>query len=578
MKRDFFHDNKSGDLASRIAALPEAKRALVGQNLTRKLVDGHTLVAQSLKRLGITHVYCVSGTPIRETFAKCGELGIRLIGVRHQQAGVMMAIAQNYITGRLTAVSILSAGPAVTNAATSILVARDNCWPVIVLGGRRPLSMQGMGSFQDLDSVPIYTSITKWSAMVESTSHIPAYLERAFNIAVSRRPGPVYLDLPEDVVSGLTIPPDCYSHPSDACPTPEVHAIKHAAALLVSAVRPAVIIGKGIRWSEPYDEINRLINDYAIPFVASPMGHGYLPDDHPLCHNQARGLLLAKADVVLLLGARLNWSFRFGSEFSRDVKLIQIDIEPSEIGVNKTPTVGIVGDIKEALQRILAEMGSNLNRCKRSDLSSWHRVLSEERERKQRRLDSLTSSDSLPMTPHRMLKEIRDVLPRDAICILDGNIFMAAAQQVLPCYLPASRMTAGSNGCLGVGIPFGIGAKLARPDRLVVVICGDTAFALNAMDMETAVRHGVAVIIIVVNNDGNCGAVMQKAFFPAGGERVTMYQPGIHYENIMTAFDGHGEFVDRPEHLKPALRRAIASGKASCVNVRVDPYAPYPTE
>ena len=177
-----------------------------------------------------------------------------------------------------------------------------------------------------------------------------------------------------------------------------------------------------------------------------------------------------------------------------------------------------------------------------------------------------------------MLKEIRDVLPRDAICILDGNIFMAAAQQVLPSYLPASRMTAGSNGCLGVGIPFGIGAKLARPDRLVVVICGDTAFALNAMDMETAVRHGVAVIIIVVNNEGNCGAFMQKAFFPEGGERVTMFQRGIRYENIMSAFGGHGEFVDRPEQLKPALRRAMASGKAACVNVQVDPYAPYPSE
>jgi thiamine pyrophosphate-dependent acetolactate synthase large subunit-like protein len=578
MRRDFFRDNKSGDLANWIAALPEAKRALVGQNLTRKLVDGHTQVAESLRRLGITHVYCVSGTPIRETFATCGEFGIRLIGVRHQQAGVMMAIAQNYITGRLTAVSILSAGPAVTNAATSILVARDNCWPVIVLGGRRPLSMQRMGSFQELDAVPIFTSITKWSAVVESTSDIPVYLERAFKIAVSGRPGPVYLDLPEDVLSGLAIPPDSYSQPSDKCPKLEVHTIKQAADLLISAVRPAVIIGKGIRWSEPYAEINRLIDDYAVPFVASPMGHGYLPDDHPLCHNQVRGFLLAKADVVLLLGARLNWSFRFGSEFAPDVKLIQIDIEPTEIGVNKTPVVGIVGDVREVLQRILAEMDLKLNRCRKSNLSSWHGVLSEERERKRRRLDLLMSSDALPMTPHRMLKEIRDVLARDAICILDGNIFMAAAQQILPAYLPASRMTAGSNGCLGVGIPFGIGAKLARPDRLVIVICGDTALGFNAMEMETALRHAVAVIIIVVNNEGNCGALMQKAFSPVAGERVTMFQPNIRYENIMSAFGGHAEFVDRPEQLQPALRRAIASNKAACVNVQVDPYTPYPSD
>jgi 2-hydroxyacyl-CoA lyase 1 len=578
MERDSSRVNNSVDLASRIAALPQEKLALLGQNLSRKLVDGHTLVAQTLNRLNITHVYCVSGTPIRETFARCGEIGMRLIGVRHQQAGVMMAIAQNYMTGRLTAVSILSAGPAVTNAATSVLVARDNCWPLIVLGGRRPLNMQGMGSFQELDAIPIYKSITKWSALVESTSSIPAYLERAFRIAVAGPPGPVYLDLPEDVLSGLAFPSDPDTHTYNDRPSPDADAIERAADLLRSAVRPAVIIGKGVRWSEPYKELNRLVNDYAIPFVTSPMGHGYLPDDHPLCYNQARAVLLSKADTVLLLGARLDWSFRFGGELARDVKLIQIDIDPAQIGVNKAPTVGIIGDVREVLQRILAEMGPNWDRWERSNLTPWHNLLRKQRAIKRHNLELLMNSDSLPMTPHRMMKEIGEFLPRDAICILDGNIFMAAAQQVLPAYSPVSRMTAGSDGCLGVGIPFGIGAKLARPDRPVVVVCGDTAFGFNAMEMETAVRHEVALIIIVVNNEGNCGALMQKTFFPAGGERVTMFQPDIRYETIMSAFGGHAEFVDRPEQLKAALKRSITSGKAACVNVQVDPYAPYPKD
>ena len=578
MKPDRFDETNPDTLARRIAALDRDKQTLLGQNLSRKLVDGHTLVARTLKRLGVTHVYCVSGTPIRETFARCGEVGIRLIGVRHQQAGVMMAIAQNYITGRLTAISIVSAGPAVTNAVTSILVARDNCWPVILLGGRRPLSMQGMGSFQELDAVPIYKPITKWSAPVETTSSIPADLQRAFSIAIRGRPGPVYLDLPEDVLSGLAVPPDLNFDAAGDCPVSNDQAFTEAADLLLSAKRPALIIGKGIRWSEPYGEISLLVNQYGIPFITSPMGRGYLPDDHPLCYNHARGVLLGNADVVLLAGGRLDWSFRFGHEFASDVKLIQIDIEPSEIGINKTPAVGIVGDVREALRGILAKMESKGSFCDRSHLSLWHEPLAKEREGKRRKLESLMNSDSLPMTPHRMLKEIGDFMPRDAICVLDGNIFMAAAQQILQTYLPASRITAGSNGCLGTGIPFGIGAKLARPDRIVVVICGDTAFGFNAMEMETAVRHGVAVIIIVVNNDGNCGALMQKSFFPAGSERVTMYEPGIRYEKIMSAFGGHGEFVDRPEEIQPALRRAIASGKAACVNVQVDPYAPYPKD
>lgn len=559
-----------------IASLPDEKQTHVNPLRARNWTDGHAMVAQELKRLGISHVYCVSGTPIRETFARCGEMGMRLIGVRHQQAGVMMAIAQNYVAGRLTAIAILSAGPAVTNAATSILVARDNGWPVIVLGGRRPLTMQRMGSFQELDSIPILESITKWSAVVESTSRIPDYLERAFRIAAGGRPGPVYLDLPEDVLSGLVLPSNFDPGASEDRSAPDIRAIVQAADVLVSARRPAIVIGKGIRWSEPYDEINRLVSDHGIPFATSPMGHGYLPDDHPLCFNDARRLLMAEADVVLLLGARLDWTFRFGSEFAPDVKLIQIDIHAPEIGVNKTPTVGIVGDVKEVLQQILTHLESNSDRRKRSDPALWHRALSEERKRKRSEFEPLMNSDSLPMTPYRMLKEIRDVLPRSAICVLDGNIFMAAAQQILPTYLPASRITAGSNGCLGVGIPFGIGAKLACPDRVVVVICGDTAFGFNAMDMETAIRHGVAVIIIVVNNEGNCGAVTEKTFFPTASERITMFQRGIRYENIMSTFGGYAEFVDRPEQLQPAFRRALASGKAACINVEVDPFASYP--
>ena len=201
-------------------------------------IDGHTLVAQSLKNLGVTHVYSVAGTPIRETFSKCAELGMHPIGVRHQQAGVLMAIAQNYVMGRLAAVALFSAGPAITNAATGILVAKDNCWPMVILGGRRPLSMRGMGSFQELDAVPIYQSITKWSALVEKTAQIPQYLHRAFQIAVSGRPGPVYLDLPEDVLTvtaqSFEVPslePLCIAHFDES-------AVSRAAEILRRAERP----------------------------------------------------------------------------------------------------------------------------------------------------------------------------------------------------------------------------------------------------------------------------------------------------------------------------------------------------
>jgi 2-hydroxyacyl-CoA lyase len=540
--------------------------------------DGHTLVAQTLKSLGVTHAYCVSGTPIRETFAKCFDFGIRPIGVRHQQAGVMMAIAQNYISGRLTAVAILSAGPAVTNAATSILVANDNCWPVVVLGGRRPLNMRGMGSFQELDGVSIYRSITKWSALVESTASLPTYIEHAFQIAMSGRLGPVYLDLPEDVLNGFANVTSHCSLDNVEIVAVDTQAGQQAAEMILQAKRPAMIIGKGVRWSEPFAEIRGLVEGYGIPFITSPMGRGFLPDDHPLCFNHARGFLQSKADVILLVGARLDWTFRFGSEFADDAKLIQIDIHKPEVGINRAPAIGIVGDVKAALRSILTVMDLRRDGAGKANLAFWHAMLSKEQENKRLALESLMNSDVMPMSQHRMYKEIRNFLPRDAICVLDGNVSMVAGQQVLPAYFPASRFTAGNNGCLGVGIPFAIGAKLACPERSVIAICGDTAFAFSAMEMETAVRHKIAVIVVVVNNDGNTGALMEKACFPSNRERVTMFQPDIHYENIMRTFGGHAEFADRPEQLRPALERAAASGQAACINVRVDPYAPYPRD
>jgi 2-hydroxyacyl-CoA lyase 1 len=515
---------------------------------------------------------------VRETFAYCAKVGIRNIGVRHQQAAVMMATAHNYISGRLAAVAVLSAGPAVTNAVTGVLVARDNCWPLVVLGGRRPLSMQGMGSFQELDSVPIFQSITKWSAIVDATEKIPEYLGRAFQIAFTGRPGPVYLDIPEDVLTGFTRSYEIPSLEIAEVPAPDRKLVIKAAEALLHAERPALIVGKGARWSGAYEELARLVDDFGIPFIASPMGRGYLPDDHPLCVNEARALLQAKADVVLLAGARLDWTFRFGSEFGRGAKIIQIDIHEPEIGVNKSPYVGVVGDLTTVLRQILLHMTREKPSYDKRRLAPWMACLVEAKRRKTVALAELTKSDGIPMSPYRMLGEIRDFLQPDAICTLDGNVFMAVAQQVLPSYLPASRFTAGSNGCMGVGIPFAIGAKLAEPDRPVMAICGDTAFAFNAMDMETAVRHRIPIVIIIVNNDGNSGGLTQRAFYPHEFERVTMFQPDIRYEAIMRAFGGHAEFVERPEELKPALHRALASGKAACINVKVDPFARYPQD
>ncbi len=574
--KDTVRKTVPSDIANQIATLSPAKRALLDKIAARGKHDGNTLIAKTLSRLGITHAYSLAGTPIDKTMGACIREGIRVLGVRHQQAAVMMALAQNYTTGRLVSIAIASLGPAVTNTVTSVLNAREDCWPVIVLGGRQPVDTQHMGCFQDLDAVPIFEPITKWAAVVEKTEDIPEYLERAYRIATEGRPGPVYLDLPADVLTGTATLREGSSSTSEPPPL-DMGAIKKAAALLANAKRPALLLGKGVRWSAPFSELARLVEMLDMPFTASPMGRGFLPDDHPLCFNGLSTDLQGGADVVLLAGGRMNWTFRYGSELAKDASFIQIDIDPGEIGRNIKPTVGITGDIKDVLQALLKEI-EQISAAETVAMArkKWLESMEEKRETRKRKLDELALSDKLPMTPFRMCKEIRDFLPRDAIVTVDGSIVMAAVQQILPSYVPGSRMTAGVNGCMGTAVPYGIGAKLADPDRMVIAISGDAGFGFNAMEMEMAVRYRIPVIFIVANNGGIIGSLPQKIICPPDyPERVALFEPGIRYEKIMEAFGGHCECVSQPEEIGPALRRAAESGMPACINIQIDPDTPF---
>lgn len=570
--------DRGSSIAEKIAALSDEKRKLLEQRLQGSICTGHELIAHSLKELGITHVYSISGTPIEEILAACITRGIRVIGVRHQQAAVMMAIAQNYESGKLCAIAIVSAGPGVTNTITGVLVANDNCWPVMILGGRRPLATQDQGAFQDLNAVPIFESITKWSAVVDDPGRIQECLERGFDIACSGRPGPVYIDLPEDVLTSVSesrIRSAKNIHETQKSLDPD--AIDAAASVLLRAKRPVLIVGKGMRWSNAYRELQELVEHIDMPFIASPMGRGYLPDDHPLCYNELSTQIQAQADVILVIGARLDWTFRYGSEFADDARLIRIDIhEPVRI-TKRMSTIDLMGNAGQILPRLLERMKQlDVGPDHPKQLRAWYRFLEPARQEIRNKLLVKMSGDSMPMSPYRMLNALRDYLPRDAICVFDGNVILAVAQQVIPSYVPASRFTPGTNGCLGVGIPFGMGAKISRPDRLVVVVTGDAAFGFNAMEMETAVRHNVPIIVLIANNDGQTGMHKQKAFYPPGHERVAAFLPGLRYDQIVSSLGGHGEYVEHPSDLGAAFVRSVESGLPSCINIQVDPFSPYP--
>jgi 2-hydroxyacyl-CoA lyase 1 len=304
------------------------------------------------------------------------------------------------------------------------------------------------------------------------------------------------------------------------------------------------------------------------------MGRGFIPDDHPLCMSGARSTALRGADVVLVLGARLNWTFGMGRTFAPDARVVHVDIHPEEIGLQRETEAGIVGDAGAVVEQLLAALDGH--RADRTE-SEWLLTLGEAKTKNEAAIEPLLSSEQIPMTHHRLLREVRDALPRDAIISVDGQITLATGRQVLPSYLPASRLNSGANGCMGVGVPFAVGAKLAAPHRPVISINGDCAFGFNGMEMETSLRHDAPVLFLIDNNDGIMGSVLENRMFSnPHQERVAMYLPGVRYDKIMEAFGGHAEHITDPDAVRPAVERALRADRSTCLNVAVDPAAIWP--
>ena len=538
-------------------------------------VEGSALVARAIQREGIETLFGLPGGPIQDIMGFAPHYGVRPIGVRHEQAAAFAATAYGFVKNQV-GVAVLAAGPAVSNGVTGAHVAYDNCLPLVILGGSGAQKGRYTGTFQETENVPMYKGITKMAVQVDSTARIPEYMAMAFRKARTGRPGPVYIDLPSDVLQNaveeeeVSWPTDYYV---DAPPQGNPGQVKRAADLLINAERPMMIVGKGIRWSEPTTELRQLVETLGMPYVTSPMGRGFIPDDHPMNFAAARSAIMGNADVVLIVGSRLNWMFGFGRQFLPDTKIIHIDIEAEEIGLNRAVDVGIVGDAKSVLQQILAEVeGRTEGLAEKAEEGPWLTALRDREDKNAKNIESLLTSDAKPIITHRLLKEVSEVFPRDTIYTVDGQTTLAIGRQVLQSYTPASRLNSGSNGCMGVGVPFAVGAKLARPDVPVVSVNGDCAFGFNAMEMETAVRYQLPIVFIINNNSGIVGGSLEARMgLPEGyEERVATYVPDIRYDKILEAFGGHTEHVTEPGEIHAALQRAFQAtreGKVACVNV-----------
>jgi len=538
-------------------------------------VEGSSLVAQAIAREGVETLFGLAGGPIQDIMGFAPHFGVRPIGVRHEQAAAFSAAAYGFVKNQV-GVAVLAAGPAVSNGVTGAHVAFDNCLPLVILGGSGNQRGRYTGTFQETENVPMYKGITKMAVQIDSTERIPEYLAMAFRKARTGRPGPVYIDMPSDVLQN-EVDEESVNWPShyytDVPPLGNPEQVKRAADLLLNAERPMMIVGKGVRWSEPSEELRQMVETLGMPYIPSPMGRGFIPDDHPMNMSAARSAIMGNSDVVLIVGSRLNWMFGFGRQFGADTKIIHIDIEAEEIGFNRAAEVGIVGDAKAVLQQILTEMeGRTAGVAERAEEGPWLTALREKVDSNAESMQSRLTSDANPIVTHRLLHEISQVFPRDTIFTVDGQQTLAAGRQVLQSHTPASRLNSGSNGCMGVGVPFAVGAKLARPDAPVVSVNGDCAFGFNSMEMETAVRHGVPIVFIINNNSGIVGGALERGMgLPEGyGERVATYTQDIRYDKIMEAFGGHCENVTEPSEIKAALERAFQAtkeGKTACVNV-----------
>jgi len=528
-------------------------------------MTGNEILARALKDHGVDVIFFLMGGPMIDCENACSQREIRMIDVRHEQAAAMMANAYSRLRRR-PAVCMACSGPGATNLVTGVANAFVDSAPVVAIGGSTPVSQSGMGAFQETDQVAVFRPITRWAERCSDPRRIPEFVDMAFRHAFGSRPGPVYLDMPGDVLY-REVPDDQVRWTSADGgerhrPQGDPELVERAAALIAASERPVVISGSGVLWSEAEHELRALVEAARLPFYTTPQGRGVIPEDHPLSFLGARGTAWRDADLVALVGTRQNYVIGYARppRVNPRAKLIQIDIDPAEIGRNRHADAAIVGDAKAVLAQLVAAGGGRFHPERRG---AWTSLLAGEDEEKRAEQEKRMAAGTRPIHPLRLCKEIRDFLPRDAVLCVDGQEILNYARSAIPFYAPHS-LNSGPYGCMGVGLPFGVGAKAAMPGATVVVLHGDGSFGLNAMELDTALRHRLPLICVISNNGGWTATDRPKTGRNLGFTR---------YDLMFGAIGCHAEYVEDPEQIRPALERAAASGKPAIINVVTDPTA-----
>jgi acetolactate synthase-1/2/3 large subunit len=534
-------------------------------------VHAGRLIARRLKASGIDTIFTLSGGHLFSIYDGCRDEGVRLIDTRHEQTATFAAEGWSKVT-RVPGVAALTAGPGITNGMSAMAAAQQNQSPLVVLGGRAPAARWGMGSLQEIDHVPFVAPLTRFAATAQSADDAGRLVDQALQAAVGAPSGVGFVDFPMDHVFSMSDDPDVSERPgalSDlpATPPADGDALDRVAGLLAKAQRPVIMAGTNVWWGRGETALLHLAERLRIPVLMNGMARGVVPADHELAFSRARSKALKEADVALVIGVPMDFRLGFGGVFGAQTQLVVADRAKPERAHPRPVVAELYGDLSATLSA-LAGSGASDHQAWIDDLRT---VETAGRDLEKTEL----AEDRIPLHPMRVYGELAPLLDRDAVVVIDAGDFGSYAGRVIDSYQPGCWLDSGPFGCLGSGPGYALAAKLAYPERQVVLLQGDGAFGFSGMEWDTLVRHQVPVVSVVGNN-GIWGLEKHPMEALYGYSVVAELRPGTRYDEVARALGGHGELVSAPAELRPALERAFASGLPAVVNVLTDPDVAYP--
>jgi len=544
----------------------------------QELTDGFHLIIEALKLNGLNTIYCVPGIPITDLARLAQASGMRVISFRHEQnAGNAAAIA-GFLT-RKPGICLTVSAPGFLNGLTALANATTNCFPMILISGsseREIVDLQ-QGDYEEMDQLAIAKPLCKAAYRILRAEDIGIGVARAIRSAVSGRPGGVYLDIPAKLLSQVIdaeLGRKSLVKVIDPAPAliPAKEAVDRALNLLRQAKRPLIILGKGAAYAQADDAIRNLVEKSGIPFLPMSMAKGILPDTHPQCAGAARSLVLKESDVVMLIGARLNWLLSHGKGKTwgdAPKKFIQIDIEPREMDSNVEIAAPIVGDIESCVSRLLEGMGNDWP----NPPEEWIKTVNAKKEENIAKMAPRLRNNSVPMDFHAALGALRTVIKErpDTILVNEGANTLDLARGIIDIHKPRKRLDVGTWGVMGIGTGFAIAAAIETGNRVLAVV-GDSAFGFSGMEIETICRYNLPVCVVVFNNNGIYRGTEVN---PSGGPdpAITVFVKDARYDKMMEAFGGVGVHATTPDELKRAVEEALDSGKPTLINAAIDPAA-----